>query len=116
MKFYPGNKSINIFYAETLVKAKKIKQAHSILQSLLNSAAPSKEPELYRLLAETQAKLKMFANSHQSLAEYYYLLGQTHEAIKQLEISLKTPKLDFYTTTRLEARLKDFKSEIHKHN
>lgn len=116
LKFYPGNKSINIFYAETLVKAKKIKQAHSILQSLLNSAAPSKEPELYRLLAETQAKLKMFANSHQSLAEYYYLLGQTHEAIKQLEISLKTPKLDFYTTTRLEARLKDFKSEIHKHN
>ena len=58
-------------------------------------------------------KLNKPADSHQSLAEYYYLLGLTHEAIKQLQISLKTPKIDFYLTSRLEARLKEFKNELH---
>ena len=112
LNIYPGNSTINLYYAETLLKASKIKSAHKILQAQVSPS--TKIPKLYRLLAETQAKLNKPANSHQSLAEHYYLLGQTHEAIKQLEISLKTPKIDFYLTTRLEARLKEFKNEIHQ--
>lgn len=110
LRFYPENKTINIFYAETLIKANKIRQAYNILQKQVSSS--TKTPKLYRLLAETQAKLEKFASSHQSLAEYYYLLGQTHDAIKQLEIGLKTPKIDFYVVNRLEARLKEFKNEL----
>lgn len=110
LRFYPKNKIINIFYAETLLKANKVKQAYNILQTQVSSS--TKTPKLYRLLAETQAKLNKFASSHQSLAEYYYLLGQTHDAIKQLEIGLKTPKIDFYVVNRLEARLKEFKNEL----
>lgn len=82
------------------------------MQAQISSS--TKIPELYRLLAETQAKLNKPANSHQSLAEHYYLLGQTHDAIKQLEIGLKTPKIDFYLTSRLEARLNEFKNELHQ--
>lgn len=110
LNLYPGNNTINIFYAETLLKANKIELANSILQSQI--ASEIKTPKLFRLYAETQAKLKKFASSHQSLAEHYYLLGQTHEAIKQLEIGLKVPKIDFYITSRLEARLKEFKNEL----
>lgn len=106
---YPGNDTINICYAETLLKANKIKLAHKKLQEQISS---TKTPKLYRLLAESQAKLNRAASSHQSLAEHYYLLGQTHEAIKQLEIGLKTPKINFYLTSRLEARLKEFKNEL----
>jgi predicted Zn-dependent protease len=109
---YPGNNIINLFYAATLLKANKIKQAHKILQTQISQS--TKSPELYRLLAEAQAKLNKPANSHQSLAEHYYLLGQTHDAIKQLEIGLKIPKKDFYLTSRLEARLKEFKNELHQ--
>jgi predicted Zn-dependent protease len=112
LNIYPGNNTINLFYAETLLKANKIKLAHKILQAQISPS--TKVPKLYRLLAETQAKLNKTANSHQSLAEHYYLLGQTHDAIKQLEIGLKTPKIDFYLTSRLEARLKEFKSELHQ--
>ncbi len=110
LTIYPGNNTINLYYVETLLKANKVKLAHTILQAQISSS--TKTPELYRLLAETQAKLKQPANSHQSLAEYYYLLGQTHDAIKQLEIGLKTPNIDFYLTTRLEARLSEFKNEL----
>jgi len=112
LNIYPGNSSINLFYAETLLKSNKIQLAYKILQTQISSS--TKTPELYRLLSETQAKLNKPADSHQSLAEYYYLLGQTHQAIKQLQISLKTPKIDFYLTSRLEARLKEFKNELHQ--
>ena len=114
LNIYPGNTSINLFYAETLLKANKIKLAYKVLQTVTSSA--NKTPKLYKLLSKTQAKLNKPAHSHQSLAEHYYLLGQTHEAIKQLEISLKTPKIDFYLTTGLEARLKEFKTELHQLN
>ncbi len=110
LKSYPGNNTINICYAETLLKANKINLAHKILQAQISSS--TKTPKLYRLLAETQARLNEVASSHQSLAEHYYLLGQTHDAIKQLEIGLKTPKINFYLTSRLEARLKEFKNEL----
>ncbi len=112
LTLYPGNSTINLFYVETLLKANKIKLAHEIMQTQVTTS--TKTPQLYRLLAETQAKLNKPANSHQSLAEYYYLLGQTHDAIKQLEIGLKIPKIDFYLTNRLEARLKEFKEELHQ--
>lgn len=114
LQLYPGNKTINIYYAETLLKANKIKLAHNILQSQVSPS--TRTPKLYKLLAETQARLNQPANSHQSLAEYYYLLGQTHDAIKQIEIGLKTSKKDFYLTSRLEARLKEFKTELHELN
>lgn len=112
LAIYPGNNTISLYYVQTLLKANKIKLAHKILQAQISSS--TKIPELYRLLAETQAKLNKPANSHQSLAEHYYLLGQTHDAIKQLEIGLKTPKIDFYLTSRLEARLNEFKNELHQ--
>jgi len=110
LKSYPGNKTINLYYAETLLKANKIKQANEILENQLS--AEVKTPQLYQLLSRTQAKLNKPAYSHQSLAEYYYSLGQTHGAIKQIEIALKIPKIDFYLTSRLEARLKEFKDEL----
>jgi len=112
LNIYPGNSTINLYYAETLLKANKIKLAHKILQTQISPS--TKTPKLYQLLAETQAKLKKPANSHQSLAEHYYLLGQTHDAIRQLEIALKIPKINFYLTSRLEARLKEFKNELHQ--
>ena len=114
LDIYPDNKTINLFYAETLIKANKIKLAYKILQAQI--ASTTKTPKLYRLFAETQAKLGKPAYSHQSLAEHYYLLGQTHEAIKQIEIGLKTPKIDFYLVNSLEARLKEFKNELHQLN
>lgn len=114
LNIYPGNKTINLFYAEILLKANKIKLAHTILQTQVSQSTQT--PKLYQLLAQTQSKLNQPANSHQALAEYYYLLGQTHDAIKQLEIGLKTPKIDFYLTSRLEARLNEFKTELHQLN
>ncbi|MCW8900117.1 MAG: M48 family metalloprotease [Gammaproteobacteria bacterium] len=112
LNLYPGNNTVNLYYAETLLKANKIELADKILQAQISPS--TKIPKLYQLLANTQAKLNKPASSHQSLAEYYYLLGQTHDAIKQLELGLKIANVDFYLTSRLEARLKEFKAELHE--
>jgi len=114
LRLHPGNSTINIFYAETLLKANKADLAHDVLQKQVSSE--NKTPILYQLLAESQAKLNMPAQSHQSLSEHFYLQGRTHDAIKQIEIGLKLSKSDFYLTSRLEARIKKFKQELHDLN
>ena len=112
LQIYPGSSTIYLFYAETLIKSNKVNLAYEALQTL--TAVADKTPKLFKLLSETQAKLNKPAHSHQSLAEHFYLLGQTHEAIKQLEICLKIPNIDFYLINSLEARLKEFKTELHQ--
>ncbi len=109
LAIYPNNKSITIFYSKTLIAAGKIRAANKILQQQVSPTV--RIPVLYQLLAKTQARLRQPAYSHQSLAEYYYLLGQNHEAIKQLELGLKQVRDDFYLTSRLEARLRELKNE-----
>lgn len=110
LKLYPSNKTISLYYANSLLKAGKFTKSYKILQQQVSHA--NQQPELYRMLAETEAKLNKPAYSHQALSEYYYLRGQTHDAIKQIELGLKTPGIDFYLMSRLEARLKEFKNEL----
>lgn len=110
LKIYPGNKTINLYYAETLLSANKISHANQVLENIAKT--DTNTPQVYQLLAKTQSKLNKPAYSHQSLAEYYYLLGQTHDAIKQIEIALALPKVDFYLVNKLEARMKEFKDEL----
>ena len=110
LKLYPSNNTISLYYANSLLKAGKFKTAYKILQQQVTHS--NQTPELYRMLAETEAKLNKPGYSHQALSEYYYLRGQTHDAIKQVELGLKTPGIDFYLISRLEARLKEFKNEL----
>ena len=65
-----------------------------------------------RLLAEAEADLGHSANTHVAMGEYYYRIGQTHQAIDQLSLALQNKSLDFYNTSRIEARLSEFKEEI----
>jgi predicted Zn-dependent protease len=76
----------------------------------------TQHPELYRLLAEAAGQTDNLRESHEATAEYYYLNGQTHEAIDQLELALKVPRIDFYDNARISARLHAFKQEAREEN
>ena len=39
------------------------------------------------------------------MAEYYFLNGQTYEAVEQLTMASRIPGQDFYQASRIEARL-----------
>lgn len=109
---YPNNTTLTQGYAETLVKANKYTSAQKLLIKKVQQT--KNNPRLYQLLSEAEAKLNNPANSHEALAEYYYLLGQTHEALKQLQLGLKISNIDFYLASRMEARAKVFQQEIHE--
>ena len=73
----------------------------------------SDNPALYALLARAEGDAGYKADSHQSLAEHYYLTGETHSAIEQLNIALRlTQNKDFYRASRVEARLKQLQAYV----
>ena len=110
LKNYPGNGPLTLAYAQALLHAGEAKDAQQLLTEYLRHK-PS-DPHFYKLLAEAEADLGHSANTHVAMGEYYYRIGQTHQAIDQLSLALQNKSLDFYSTSRIEARLSEFKEEI----
>jgi predicted Zn-dependent protease len=110
LQTYPGNESILHDYIDVLIKQKKYKPANKELEIFLKTQPQN--PVFYKYLAETKAALNLTAESHEALAEYYYQRGQFHQAIDQINIALKAINNDFYTASKLEAKLRHIKEEI----
>lgn len=112
LKYYPGNAALTYGYSNALLQDGKYKTAATVLESFLKQ--DTHNPDFYRLLARATMKTGKTAASHEALAEYYYQIGQLHQAIDQINIALKIKHLDFYTTSRLEAQLALIKQEVPK--
>ncbi len=109
LKLYPNNESILHDYVQLLVKQKQYPLALTTLNVFLKKSP--RNPVFYKYLAKTLAALNQPAESHEALAEYYYQIGQFHQAVDQITIALKTSKNNFYSTSRLEAKLKIIQEE-----
>ncbi len=107
---YPGNGPLTLAYARALLRAGKPKDARQLIGDYQRSKPD--EPEFYKLLAEAEAALGHSADTHIAMGEYYYRVGQTHQAIDQLSLALKNKQLDFYNASRIEARLSEFQEEV----
>ena len=107
---YPGNNPLTLSYIEALLKQQKYDRAKSILDTHLRQPSPA--PKLYKLLSRVESKLGNQVATYEALSHYYYQIGQTHQALKQIDLALKTPSLDFYTESRLSARKKELQTEI----
>ena len=107
---YPDNGPLTLAYSKALLRAGKAKEAQQIITEYQRHNPD--EPHFYKLLAEAEADLGHRANTHVAMGEYYYRIGQTHQAIDQFSLALQNKSLDFYNTARIEARLSEFKEEI----
>jgi predicted Zn-dependent protease len=109
LKLHPGNQPLLVNYADSLLRLKKYKQSSSLLyeMTLDNNA----HPNIYKLLAQAENALGSPVNSHASLAEYFYLMGDTMKAIEHLEIALKKYKPNDLQKSSLEKRLKQMRFE-----
>ena len=92
------------------MRAGQPKQARDVISEYQRTKPD--EPQFYKLLAEAESALGNTANTHIAMGEYYYRIGQTHQAIDQLSLALKNKQLDFYDTSRIEARLSEFQEEL----
>jgi predicted Zn-dependent protease len=70
--------------------------------------------EAYRLLAQLEAAAGNMAASHLAQAEYYYLSGEPHSAVDQLNTARRLDSLDHYHASRIDARLQQLKDELER--
>jgi len=112
LSLYPKNKALSLAWVTALLEMKQAKTAIQVLTPLLHDNVT--HPEFFKLLAQAEGQLKNIANQHEALAEYYFHIGQTHQAITQLDLALKDSSADFYQRSRIEARQSTFKEELIK--
>jgi len=109
LRLYPYNTPLTVYLAEALLQKGDPISAVTLLRNHLRHHGP--QAELYKKLAQMEGEAGLQTEAHQSLAEYYYLSGDTDGAIHQLKLALQREKLDFYTASRIEAKLKHLEDE-----
>ncbi|WP_228124856.1 beta-barrel assembly-enhancing protease [Candidatus Methylospira mobilis] len=106
---FPENRGIVFNYVRLLLLMQKPLEARNLLNAHSATLAPS--TEFYELLAECYGELHNDAESHRYLAEYYYLNGQTHTAIKQMKLARQHAGNNFYINAVIDERLQALQKE-----
>lgn len=109
---FPYNHALSIYYVETLLEATRAAAARDFLQGYTRSHAP--DAYIHKLFARASTEVGHQAEGHQHMAEYYYLTGRTKAAIEQLTMAADMKKLDFYQSSRIEARLQELQAQAKK--
>ncbi len=103
---FPDNEAIKLEYISSLLKAGKAEQARKNLLSL--EPETQQLPIYWQSLAQVYSDLNQPAESHRYLAEYYYAMGQTKDAILQIKLAQESKGLNFQLSSILSERLKFF--------
>ncbi len=103
---FPDNEAIKLEYISALLKGAKTEQARKILFSL--NPETQKLPIYWELMAQVYSNLNQPAESHRYLAEYYYAMGQTKDAILQIRLAQESKGLNFQLSSILSERLTFF--------
>ncbi len=106
----PGNRAVMGHYAGALLQTGEAKTARKLLDEAVRQYPD--DPSFYKMLATAAGETGDRFAAHYALAEHYYLIGNLSSAVKQLEIAARfTGESDYYRA-RVQARIKDIKSEI----
>ena len=103
---FPDNAAIKLEYITSLLKAGKTEQARKNLYSL--NPETQQQPVYWQLMAQVYSNLNQPAESHRYLAEYYYAMGQTKDAILQIRLAQESKGLNFQLSSILSERLNFF--------
>jgi predicted Zn-dependent protease len=108
LALYPGNLTILVPYARTMLMAGKSAQAYKLLSDV--SKDHYTNPEIYKLLAQAAEATGRTVQSHSAMSQYYFLNGYTKQAIQQLQLAAREPGASDYETARIQARLKELEA------
>jgi len=106
---YPSNWPLRQTYAEALIAAGKSAAALNTLEDFI-SLRPG-IAQIYGLAADAAGKSGKRAQTLRWRAEALYLNGDVEPAIRQLELSLRQPKLDFYLASKIQVRLSQLRED-----
>ncbi len=111
LNLYPDDTPLILLYARVLLKDGQAQKARDLLRK--HSHKIEATPLFYSLLSEAEGKSGNITATHQALAEYYFLNGDSQAALTQIDLALKqdvtTPANDL---ARIEARRKVIQETI----
>lgn len=110
-EYYPDNQAIKMELISTLVKAEKPEQAKALMLTL--NARVKTSPLYWQMLAQIYSKLMQPIESHRYLAEYYYAMGHTQEAILHIKLAQKAKGMNQFLAAILNERLNFFLIKVH---
>jgi len=111
LELYPQDRSLVRGYAEALVTFGRPEKALRALDKY--ARVRQLDQTMHKIAAGAHDRLGNERASHASLGEHYYLLGNLSRATHQLELAMRAPgNNSYYDDVKLEARLKQFKSEL----
>jgi predicted Zn-dependent protease len=106
----PYNLVLTANYAYALIQTGRLEQSIQLLENY--NKDNFKHPSIFKLLSLALGKNKELVKAHVAESNYYYLNGMMDAAIEQLDIAKRiTPKNDFYTLSKIEARKRAFEQE-----
>lgn len=108
LSLYPGNLTILIPYANTLLVADNASGAYKLLSDI--SKGQYDNPRIYKLLAQAAEATGRMVESHAAMSRYYNLNGHTKQAIQQLQLARREPGVSDYESARIQAKLKELKT------
>ena len=105
----PGNWPLQQAYAEALLDAGKPAAALATLERLIG-ARPDIKP-VYGLMADAAGKTGDQAAAMRWRAELLFRSGDLEPAIRQLELALRQPGLEFHQAAKIQVRLDELQAE-----
>ncbi len=110
LEHHPSNRALLLAHAELAIALGHFREAERRLRAHIGLAAD--EPRIHALLARASGEAGDVVTAHRHQAEYHYLNGELEEAILQLELAQKTPGIDFFDNSRIDARLRELREEL----
>jgi len=110
---FAGNHAISLQYSQALLKSREPGQAETasviLRQQLLTHP---NDPVLYELYARASNTAGDEVRAKEAIAESYYLRGNIHEAVLQLQKISEMKGLDYYERARITDRLNELRMEL----
>ena len=102
LKLYPGELTVVIPYASSLLADAKAEKAYNLLSE---TSTHSNSPQVQKLLAQAAGQTHRPVQTHTAMSQYYFLNGYTKKAIEQMELAGRTDGLSDYQASVIQARI-----------
>jgi len=110
LEISPKNYPLSIVKARLLLEMKNFLGPEKIIKEQL--LRRNDDPQLWLLLSEIHRGGRNIISYHQSKAEFYLLLGQSEEALSQLEFALNLTANNFLISERILTQITEIKKII----
>ena len=111
-RLFPLNVPVTVRYAQTLMLDHKDAQAHRMLLNLFNLVDPT--PREIALTARAASAAGDLGDAYYYMGEYQLRQGNLPLAIKQYQIALTMPNLNYVQRQRISARMKEVKDYLER--